>query len=276
MTAGRLARHDLGRLAGWLPVGLLVAAALVPPLRLPTLAVVGSAAATVLARSRGRRPRGPGAAWLAVLPVALSLAVGLLPDPRVAQPGSCDDLLAPPVVRRVLQAALVVGIVALLAGRLGSWRALGVRLPPDRRVTLLAALCPALVPAGLVIGPLLAGPFFGDVRLGPPSVAALLPATIMAFANAAIEEAAYRGAIQRWGAVALGRRGAIVAQALVFGSAHLGADVAAGAPLLWLGMIGAGLVAGLVADRTQSLLLPTAAHVALDVPLALALTCRIA
>ena len=276
MAAGRVARHDLGRLAGWLPIGLIVAAALVPALRLPTLAVVGSAAAAVLARSRGRRPGGPGVAWLAVLPVAVSLAVGLLPDPRVPQPASCDDLLAPPVVRRVQQAVLVLGTVALLAGRLGGWRALGVGLPPDRRVTLLATLCPALVPAGLVIGPLLAGPFFGEVRLGPPSVAALVPAAMMAFANGAMEEAAYRGAIQRWGAAALGRRGAIVAQALVFGSAHLGADVAAGAPLLWLGMVAAGLAAGLVADRTQSLLLPVAAHIALDVPLALALTCRIA
>jgi hypothetical protein len=35
-------------------------------------------------------------------------------------------------------------------------------------------------------------------------------------------------------------------------------------------------VAGVVADRTGSLLLVFAVHVAVDVPLALALTCRVA
>ena len=91
-----------------------------------------------------------------------------------------------------------------------------------------------------------------------------------------MEETAYRGAVQRWGAGALGHGGAIVAQALIFGSAHQGADVLAGAPLLLVGTVAGGLIAGVVADRTRSLLLPFAAHAALDVPLALALTCRLA
>ena len=67
-----------------------------------------------------------------------------------------------------------------------------------------------------------------------------------------------------------------MAQALVFGSAHQGADVIAGAPIILVGVVAGGLIAGVVADRTRSLLLPFAAHAALDVPLALALTCRLA
>ena len=260
----------------WLPVVLVMAAALLPVLRVPVLVAVAMVTAVALARSPRRPPAGAWLAWICLLPVAVGLAVGLVPDPAVANPGACDDLLVAPVVRRVVQAALVLGTVALLALRMGGRRSLGIVLPPDRRVTLLAAVTPVLVPIFLVAGPLLAGPFFGEVRLGLPSPAALLPAVVLAVANAAMEEAAYRGAVQHWGAGALGRGGAIVAQALVFGSAHQGADVLAGETFLLLGTVVAGLFAGLVADRTRSLLLPFAAHAALDVPLALALTCRLA
>ena len=260
---------------GWLPVALVAAGALVPVLRLPVLALVVVVAVSTLVRRPGR-PAGAAAAWIAVLPVAAGLAVGLLPDPRVPDPGACDDVLAPPVLRRLLQAAVVLGSTALLAVRMGGRRSLGIVPPPDRRVTLLAAACPLLVPIALVLGPVLAGPFFGDVRLGLPSAAALLPATILAVSNAALEETAYRGAVQRWGAPALGRGGAILAQAMIFGCAHQGSDIAAGGLLILAGMMLAGFVAGLVADRTGSLLLPFAAHAAIDVPIALALTCRLA
>jgi len=260
----------------WIPVALVAASALVPILRLPVLLAVAAVAGTALLRRPATRPTGARIAWISVLPVAVALAFGLLPDPAVADPGGCDDLLAAPVVRRVVQAALVLGTIAVLAVRMGDRRSLGIILPLDRRVTHLAAATPVLVPIFFIAGPLLAGPFFGEVQLGLPSPAALLPAAVLAVANAALEETAYRGAVQRWGAGALGRGGAIVAQALMFGSAHQGADVLAGGPLLWVGIVAGGLVAGVVADRTRSLLLPFAAHVAVDVPLALALTCRFA
>jgi len=260
----------------WIPVLLVAASAGVPLLRLPVLLAVVAIAGHALLRGAATRPAGASIAWISVLPVSLGLAAGLVPDPAVASPGGCDDLLAAPVVRRVIQALLVLGAIAVLAVRMGGRSSLGIALPPDRRILVLTAATPLLVPVSLVAGPLLAGPFFGEVRLGLPSVAALLPAAVLAVANAALEETGYRGAIQGWGAGALGRRGAIVAQALIFGSAHQGADVLAGGPLLWVGIVAAGLVAGLVADRTRSLVLPFAAHAALDVPLALALTCRLA
>ena len=127
-------------IASWTPVALLVAAALAPPLRIPALLALAAGAALVLQRTRGGAPGGPGVAWVAALPIAVSLVVGLLPDPRVADPGSCDDLLAHPVVRRVLQAGLVLGTVGILATRLGGRRSLGIVLPKDRRVIALVAL----------------------------------------------------------------------------------------------------------------------------------------
>jgi membrane protease YdiL (CAAX protease family) len=276
MSAGTATPASFRLSAGWLPVGLLLLAAIVAPLRLPALAAIAAGGALALLRAGGARPSDAGVAWLAALPVAVSLAVGLLPDPAVADPGDCDDLLPPPVVRRVVQAGAALGVVALLAPRLGGRRSLGIVMPADRRVVVLAVLSLLLVPIGIVVGPILAGPFFGDVRFGPVSIVALVPAVLLALANAALEEVTYRGALQRWGAPALGIAGAIVAQALVFGSAHLGSDVLAGGPLIWLGMAAAGIVAGVVADRTGSLLLVFAVHVAVDVPLALALTCRVA
>jgi membrane protease YdiL (CAAX protease family) len=264
------------RWLAWMPVTVLVAAALVGPLRLPALVLVAAVSMFVLARAGREAPAGSSVAWVAALPVAVLLALGLLPDPPVANPGACEDLASSPVVRRLLQAGAVLGTVALLAPRLGGRRSLGLVMPPDRRVTALALATPIIVPLGIVLGPPLAEPFFGEIVIGLPSPAALLPALLLAVANATLEEVGYRGALQRWGAPALGRSGAIVAQALVFGSAHIGADLLAGGPVLWLGLVGAGVIAGVVADRTRSLLLPIVAHVAFDVPLALALTCRLA
>lgn len=70
--------------------------------------------------------------------------------------------------------------------------------------------------------------------------------------------------------------GAVAGQAAVFGFAHLGADVTGPAPLLWLGMTASGVVAGLVAVRSRSRLLPFTVHAALDIPLFYAAACRVA
>ena len=150
----------------WIPVALVAASALVPILRLPVLLTVAAVAGAALLRRPTLPPAGASVAWIAVLPIAVALAVGLLPDPAVANPGACDDLLAAPVVRRVAQAACVLGTVAVLARRMGGRRSLGIVMPPDRRVTLLALATPVLVPIFLVAGPLMAGPFFAEVVLG--------------------------------------------------------------------------------------------------------------
>ena len=112
------------------------------------------------------------------------------------------------------------------------------------------------MPGALWVGPLLARPFFGDVGLATGDLRALVPAVAFAVANAALEETSYRGALLGWSTPALGLAGAVIGQAVVFGFAHLGTDVSGPAPLLWLGMAASGAVAGIVAVRSQSLLLP--------------------
>jgi membrane protease YdiL (CAAX protease family) len=189
----------------------------------------------------------------------------------------CADLLSPPTVTRVVQAALVLATLAVVARFAGDRAALRLRLPTDRRVTALALVAPfVLVPGALWIGPLLARPFFGDVGLATGDLRALVPAAAFAIANAALEESMYRGALLGWSTPALGLAGAVLGQAVVFGFAHLGADVSGGAPLLWLGMAASGAVAGAVAVRSRSLLLPFTIHAALDVPLYYAYACRLA
>jgi membrane protease YdiL (CAAX protease family) len=188
----------------------------------------------------------------------------------------CGDLLSPPTVTRVVQAVLVLGTLALVVRIVGDRAALRLGWPADRRVSALAIIAPfVLVPGALWIGPLLARPFFGDVALATVDPGALVPAVTFAVANAAIEETAYRGALLGWSTPALGLAGAVLGQAVVFGFAHLGADVSGAAPLLWLGMTASGVVAGFVAVRSRSLLLPFTVHAALDVPLYYAFACRV-
>ena len=101
-----------------------------------------------------------------------------------------------------------------------------------------------------------------------------VPALVFATANGVSEELAYRGALMTWTARVTGTWTALVAQAVVFGLAHGGPDVG-GSPLVLMAVLGAGgFVAGWIALRTHSLLLPIAWHVALDLPLYAYLACR--
>lgn len=218
-------------------------------------------------------------AWLATLPAAVGLMWAALAPTPMPLPDAlhCTDILSPPAVARVVLALLVLGTLALVAPWAGDRAALRLRLPADRRVTALAVAAPlVLVPGALWIGPLVARPFFGDVGLATGDLRALIPAVVFAIANAAVEETELRGALLGWSTPALGLAGAVAGQAAVFGFAHLGTDVTGPAPLLWLGMAGSGAVAGLVAVRSRSLLLPFSVHAALDVPLFYAYACRVA
>ncbi len=257
-------------------VGLAIGAAF-PVLRPVVLGVLAAGAIVVAVRGRARAPIGR--AWLAALPAAVGLAWAALAGTPMPLPDAihCVDPLSPPTVTRVVQASLVLAALALVARTTGDRAALRLRLPADRRVTALALAAPfVLVPGALWIGPLLARPFFGDVGLATADLRALAPAAAFALANAALEESMYRGALLGWSAPALGLVGAVLGQGVVFGFAHLGADVSGGAPLLWLGMAASGVVAGAVAVRSRSLLLPFTVHAALDVPLYYAYACRVA
>ena len=251
-----------------LPFGLLAAAAVLGPLRLPMLATL--AIGWVVAR--WLRPRD-ATAWTAMLPVAAILAWASVHGRDVPLGAvGCSSPLSTIALSRVLEATAVLTVAVVLAA------VLHVR-PPDIGLRgadhgILAAGAGIGVLAavgGLVIGPLLAEPFFGRVSFAIPA-AAILPALIFGVSNGVMEEVAYRGWLQSHLRPFVGVGGAIILQGLVFGMAHAGPEVTGP---LWLHvaqMSAAGIVAGLFAQRFG--LLPViAVHVGADVALYFGLAC---
>ena len=253
------------------PIGLLILAAAVPATRPVVLAVLVAGFAVAMHRNAPFRW-----AWAAPIPVAISLWWGLLPAP-LADPlgGDCTDLDSPPAVWRAAEAGLALASLALLSLVLRARRSdLGLRWPARSVVGVAAAGALILGPIGLLLGSLLARPFFGTFELDLSRPAFLLPALIFAIANGVMEELSYRGALLGWTSRVTGTRLAVVGQAVVFGLAHGGADVG-GSPIFLMFALGVGgLLAGVIAVRTRSLLVPIAWHVALDLPLYVYLACR--
>jgi membrane protease YdiL (CAAX protease family) len=247
-----------------LPLGLLGLAAAVRPLRLPILVVL--VLGFLVARQHGSR-RTP--AWAGAVPVAISLAWGLIGLPPAATDGStCARPTSPFATLRLAEGVLTLGALMILVPLVGSGAAeLGLRRP-TRRVSFLAVGAFAICgPLGLLLGPALAEPFFGRVGIATSDPAAVVPALVFAIANGVMEEVAYRGALQAWTARVTGPVIAIAGQALVFGLAHTGPDVL-GSPIpVVAAMTAGGLVAGYIVRRTGSLAVPIAVHVGLDIPL---------
>jgi membrane protease YdiL (CAAX protease family) len=263
---------DIARSA--VPLALIVFAAALPIARPFVLAGLIFGVAVAIRRDAPVRW-----AWAAPIPVAVSLCWGLLPVPAVSPSGAdCASITSPTAVWRTAEAGVVIGTLAILA-----W-ALRTR-PVDLRVDLLLRM-PALWvvrwsiigflvagPLALVLGPTLARPFFGQISYDVTIVGALAPALLFAVANGSMEELAYRGALLGWSARVIGIPAAVVGQAVVFGLAHSGADVS-GSPLLLMAALGlGGLIAGVIAVRTRSLLLPMAVHIGLDIPIYYAFAC---
>ena len=108
-------------------------------------------------------------AWAAPIPVAVSLCWALLPVPPVSPSGAdCASITSPTAVWRTAEAGVVIGTLAVLA-----W-ALRVRPVDLRRDLLLRMPARAVVrwsivgflvagPVALVLGPILARPFFGEI-----------------------------------------------------------------------------------------------------------------
>jgi membrane protease YdiL (CAAX protease family) len=213
--------------------------------------------------------------WAAGIPVAISLAWGTWPAPVAAPDGSdCADVASPIAVWRLAEAIVVLAVVAILATQLKATRtSLALRMPARSvvRWSILGFLVAG--PVALLIGPILARPFFGDVGYDIAVVGAIVPALVFAVANGSMEEIAYRGALLGWSARVVGVWPAVIGQAVVFGLAHSGSDVVGyGVPLMLALAVG-GLVAGVITVRTRSLLLPMAIHIGLDIPLYYAFAC---
>jgi membrane protease YdiL (CAAX protease family) len=255
-------------------IGLLVLIALAASALLPA---IGPLALVVLVVAFVLSPRDSSLRWAAAaaMPVTLMFSWAWLVDGSITRTGlDCAEPVSPLAFSRILEAIVVIGMIALLARRLGSRPGdLGLRRP-SRSGLLLGVLAVATLPLlSLVIGPILAEPFFGPMQL-ELAPAAIVPALALAVANGTMEELAYRGALMGWNSRVIGISAALVGQAAVFGLAHLGDDFVA-SPLPVMVAVGlGGLAAGLIARRTGSLFLPIVVHICVDVPLYFAIVCR--
>lgn len=255
-----------------LPMALLAIAAAARPVRLP---LVGALVLGTLLSARHDRRRTP--AWAAALPVTLSLAWGLVALPPAARDGStCAAPFAPFATYRLVEAIMALGAVALLARRLGGGaRELGLRWPEGPSLRLGLAGGAVAGPVGLLLGPSLARPFFGEVAIDTSHLATVVPAVAFALSNGMMEEVVYRGSLRAWTARVTGTWPALVGQAVVFGFAHTGPDFT-GSPLpVAAAMFAGGLAAGLIVRRTGSLFAPIAIHAGLDIPLFYGNACRL-
>lgn len=270
MTLRRVMPADpVDALRSIVPLALLALAAIEDAARFPVLLVL--AIGTWVATSRAAPVRW---AWAGAIPVALALAWGGVTAPTIATDGaSCTDPASPFATMRLVEALVVLAAVAGLAIWLkADAGSLGLRMPARRWIRWAALGFLVAGPFALLAGPYLARPFFGDVgyALVP---AALLPALIFAVSNGVSEQVAYRGALLHWSARVMGTGPALLGQAIVFGLAHSGTDVVGGAIPLMVALGVGGLLAGIIALRTRSLLIPIAVHIGFDLPIYFAFAC---
>jgi len=248
----------------------LVAAALAPELRVGVLVVL---VAGLLLAGRDTTLLWPIAAGI---PVVLILVWGTVPPPSTSGIAWCADPLSPPSIWRAGEATSVFVAVGVLARHLRSPRAVLGLVRPSRRLLAWSILAGVMVAAAsLALGTVAAGPFFGSIQLDLGDARALLPALVLAISNGAMEEVAYRGAMLGWLTPSLGPRGALVAQAIVFGAAHGGEDFVTSPLPVMAAVAAGGVVAGLIVQRYRSLVFPIAIHAAFDVPLYYVAACRL-
>ncbi|MEO5883912.1 MAG: CPBP family intramembrane glutamic endopeptidase [Candidatus Limnocylindrales bacterium] len=251
------------------PLALLIVAAAVP--QVTVTVVIALAAGAAVAISRGAPVRW---AWAAAVPVALSLFWGGFPAPAAAVDVSdCANPASPVATWRAVEALIVLLALAAIALALkASPASLSMRMPARRWVRWAILGFVVSGPLALLVGPYLARPFFGDVGYDLVA-AALVPALMFAVANGVMEEVIYRGALLGWSARVMGLGPALVGQAIVFGVAHSGSDVIGLQIPLMVALGVGGLLAGIIAVRTRSLLIPIAIHIGLDIPIYFALAC---
>jgi membrane protease YdiL (CAAX protease family) len=260
-----------GRAVGLLAVVAIVVAPLVPQVSPVVLIVL---VAVLIA---GGPFPGVSRAAAGVMPAAVYVAWGTLPQPPAVDIAWCGDVLAPPVLRTVGGALAVFAVTGVLAWRLrASGAELGLARPSLRLtvISLVAAITVALASIGL--GTTLAAPFFGTVELRLDDPAAVIPALVVAAASGAMQEVAYRGAMLGWLAPVIGVRTALLAQAVAFGAAHVGPDFVTSPLPVMAAVAGGGLVAGYIVLRYRSLTFPATVHAGFDIPLYFVAACRLA
>jgi len=251
---------------------LTVLAAFVQPARLPILAIMVLGFALLW-----RRGSPIAIALAAPLPILATFAWGVTVSPLAeAGPFACESPFSAPAVARLAEAFGGLVLVLGLGRLIGVGRAeIGLRWPSMAVGALSVGLVVVLGPLAVLSFRSLAAPFFGALDYAFALPAVLVPAMVFALANGVLEELVYRGAMLGWTARLVGFWPAAIAQAVIFGAAHSGPGFAGSSVPVVVAMGVAGLLAAIVVRRTGSLLPIIAIHVALDVPLYLAIACRI-
>ena len=267
-----------GTATAWLPLAILLVAAAVGPLRLPIMLalLVGFSLNLRRAWAEGRPPDATTSLYGACLLVAMVVAwsgVALPPDARDGS--TCASLGAPFALYRLAGAALVVTGTALLLRLVRSTVAeIGVRPVSRAGFGLALGVLLAFGSISVFVGPRIAEAFFGPLPVALGNPLALVPALIFAIANAGMEETVYRGVLLRWVRRSRGVAVAMALQAIVFGLAHSVSSDFVGSPLpVMVATAAAGLMFGVLALRSGSLLQPIALHAALDLPIYYANAC---
>jgi len=260
------------RLWPWAPFALLLGAALWRPLALVCVPIF----ALALIRRREASPAERGAVAVA-LPIAVVLAWGGL-RVGLAGPGApgCLEPMTLAAGWRALEALVVVALIVILGRRLGtSHGSLGLRRPGRGELALAVGALAAVAAVLVLVGPFLATPFFGPYVIEVGSLVVFIGALVFGLSNAFAEELAYRAAPAVWLGPIVGDLWTNVAQALLFGIAHSGADFNGPQLPVIAAMTVLGLLAYVLYRRTGSLALLVALHAAADVPLYLYWACRV-
>lgn len=251
---------------------LLVLAALIPGLR-PIVAVtiaLGWVALRLLDRQQAL-------AWAAALPVAVLLVwPWVLGSDLPLGEAACAAPFSEIVVRRLAIAAVGLGLAGIVSVvHRVDVAELGLRRPGIADLALALGGVAVLGIGGMVIGPVIARPFFGPIEFAIP-VGVVVPALLFGIANGVVEEVTYRGVLQTFLGRLIPIGAAIALQAVVFGIVHAGPEVVSLLPLHVALLTGVGIAAGIARWMLGSLWIPIGIHAGADIALYLGLACRAA
>ena len=264
-TTRRLQASTVARAAA--PVLLLLAAMAIPPLAgVATLVLVGG---TAVALER----KAPVAwAWAAMIPAtALATVRWLSRVVPFGTPAACEAFGAPRVAWAVVDAVVVVAAFTALAVALRTRRAsIGLRKPARRAVRNAVLGFGAFAIGGFVVVSLVNGGLPGPTNGDPSTVQFVLAVLVGALAIAIAEEVAFRGVLQHWLARTTGEWPAVGVQGVAYG---VWVTAAGWGPLFGIVAAAAGLVAGAITVRTNSILTALAWHAGIAIPLFAVLLC---
>jgi membrane protease YdiL (CAAX protease family) len=231
-----------------------------------TLVLAGGTAVAV------RRTAPVAWAWAAMVPAGALATVRWVSGVRpFDEGGACVALGAPRLTWSIVEAAVVLAAFTALALGLRTRRtSVGMRRPARPAVSLAVAGFGVLAVGGLVVASVVNGGVPGPSEAEPSVPAFVAAALVGGFAVATAEELAFRGVMQHWLARTTGEWPAVLVQAVAYGLWVAGVGWG---PAWGVAAVAAGLVAGILTARTNSILVAWLWHAGIAVALMAAMLC---